>query len=162
MACLSAIHGFWFNRRMNQLPMLNRWNIISQFVGLSWSASKTIKMRIFEHCSCFFVLCGCMRKVYAKYNWESFVFSGIDWAGLVKSDLSVDGLSHFTLTPSEHWAHTHTSPYTHTQGLPYYRQIRVRSTVEKSTLKVSRWKNNYTGKTNESRFNIRLRGGVSP
>lgn len=55
-----------------------------------------------------------MRKVYAKYNWEDFLFSGIDWAGLVKSDLSVDGLSHFTLTPSEHWAHTHTHTHLHT------------------------------------------------
>lgn len=47
----------------------------------------------------------------------SCFFSAIDWPGLPKSDLSADGLSHFTLTPNEHWVHTHTSSYTHTQGL---------------------------------------------
>lgn len=49
-----------------------------------------------------------MGSPYGNSDYRRFLLSGIDWAGLVKSDLSVDGLSHFTLTPSEHWAHTHT------------------------------------------------------
>lgn len=47
---------------------------------------------------------------------DASCYSGIDWCSLLKSDLSADGLSHFTLTPSEQWVHTHTSSYTHTQG----------------------------------------------
>lgn len=54
-----------------------------------------------------------MEKGYAECKYKRFLFSGIDWAGLVKSDLSVDGLSHFTLTLSEHWAHTHIHIHSH-------------------------------------------------
>lgn len=49
-----------------------------------------------------------MEAVCAKLKpWTLPVFSGIDWLSLLKSDLSADGLSHFTLTPSEQWVHTH-------------------------------------------------------
>lgn len=58
-----------------------------------------------------------MRKVYAKYNCKRFLFSGIDWAGLVKSDLSVDGLSHFTLTPTNTGRiHTHILIHSHSHA----------------------------------------------
>ncbi|KAK7929531.1 hypothetical protein WMY93_005926 [Mugilogobius chulae] len=41
------------------------------------------------------------------YNYKRLIVSGVDWSSLERSDLSADGLSHFTLTHQANTGRTH-------------------------------------------------------